>query len=108
MPIAKGKRRMIMELLAIHGELTGADLIRLEPELHRASTYVTLARLEEDGWLQSRYEKIPGEQTRTRRFFVLTSLGENVLELDRQQARIQAGVVPSTAHPASPGKRGRK
>ncbi|MGH1419400.1 MAG: PadR family transcriptional regulator [Hyphomicrobiaceae bacterium] len=85
MPLIKGTRLKLLESVALHGELTGAHLLKLDPSLPRGSIYTTLARLEEDKWLTSREEKIPQEQTRTRRFYKITPLGRRALKLAHQQ-----------------------
>lgn len=79
------KRLQILECLANHDELTPADLIRLNPELRRSTVYTTMARLEGDKWLTSRTEKVTSKRTRPLRYYSITPLGRQGLELAQAQ-----------------------
>ncbi|MGH1419402.1 MAG: helix-turn-helix transcriptional regulator [Hyphomicrobiaceae bacterium] len=52
----------------------------------RGSIYTVLNRLEKDGWVSSRYQKVPGLQTRPLRFFKLTKMGKEIVRMDAQLA----------------------
>lgn len=69
-------RNKIIIAIEQHHELCGADLLKLVEGLPRGSIYTTLSRMEEDGWLKSMHEKVPGEKGPPRRYFRLTAKGQ--------------------------------
>ena len=78
--VPKGQRLLILQLLAQNGELSGADMVKLDNTLPRSTIYVTLQRLEQQGLLKSKKDKtcpVPGSP---HRYFQLTDYGERVLD----------------------------
>ncbi|MEO8680374.1 MAG: PadR family transcriptional regulator [Vicinamibacterales bacterium] len=52
--------RLIVELLSAHGELFGLQLVvHSNGRLKRGTVYVTLGRMSEKGYLESRQEPLP-------------------------------------------------
>ena len=83
-----GVERVIADLLHQRGEMYGLDLVRRsDGRLRRGSIYVTLARMEDKGLVESRYEKprAPGPQ---RRLYCLSSLGTLTLKGVRAAERV--------------------
>ena len=60
LPILSGTERLIIELLAANDELFGLRMVELsEGRLKRGTVYVTLGRMQEKGYLESRQEPLP-------------------------------------------------
>jgi PadR family transcriptional regulator, regulatory protein PadR len=88
--------RLILELLAAEGEAFGLQLVeRSGGRLKRGTVYVTLGRMQEKGYLDSRQEALPeGAIGLPRRLYRPTAYALRVLEACRTAERIMAG----TAH----------
>jgi DNA-binding PadR family transcriptional regulator len=74
--------RLILERLAAHGELFGLEMIaRSGGRLKRGTVYVTLGRMQEKGYLESRQEPLPtGAIGLPRRLYRPSGLGRSILE----------------------------
>ena len=60
LPKFSATERQIIELLAAHDELFGLQMVELsEGRLKRGTVYVTLGRMQEKGFLESRQEAQP-------------------------------------------------
>ena len=60
LPRLSRTERAILELLAEHGELFGLQMVTLSAgRLKRGTIYVTLGRMQEKGYLESRQEPLP-------------------------------------------------
>lgn len=75
-------QRRILELLATEGELFGLQLVeRSGGALKRGTIYVTLGRMQEKGYLESRQEPLPaGAIGLPRRLYRPTGYGLKVLD----------------------------
>ena len=75
------KERLILDLLVSTGPLYGLRLVELsEGRLKRGTVYVTLARMEGKGYLESEQEAAPpGAIGLPRRLYRSTPMGERVL-----------------------------
>ena len=73
--------RLIVELLAAHEELFGLRMVELSGgRLKRGTVYVTLGRMQEKGYLESRQEPLPeGAIGLPRRLYRPTGLAMRVL-----------------------------
>ena len=73
--------RLIVELLAHQGELFGLQMVEYsEGRLKRGTVYVTLGRMHEKGYLESRQEALPeGAIGLPRRLYRPTGLALRVL-----------------------------
>jgi DNA-binding PadR family transcriptional regulator len=81
LPKFSGAERLIIELLAAHDELFGLRMVELsEGRLKRGTVYVTLGRMTEKGYLESRQEALPeGAIGLPRRLYRPTGLAMRVL-----------------------------
>jgi PadR family transcriptional regulator, regulatory protein PadR len=60
LPKFSGTERLIIELLVEHDELFGLQMVELSAgRLKRGTVYVTLGRMQEKGYLESRQEPLP-------------------------------------------------
>jgi DNA-binding PadR family transcriptional regulator len=60
LPKFSGTERLIIELLVEHDELFGLQMVELSRgQLKRGTAYVTLGRMQEKGYLESRQEPLP-------------------------------------------------
>ena len=75
------KERLILELLT-EGDKYGLELVQESGgRLKRGTVYVTLGRMEEKGYVESRLENAPaGQSGLPRRVYRPTGLGRRVLE----------------------------
>ena len=75
------KESLVLELLAEHDELYGLQLVaNSKRKLKRGTVYVTLGRMEEKGYIESRLEDAPADMGgMPRRLYQATALGRRVL-----------------------------
>ena len=60
LPTFSATERLIIELLSEHDELFGLRMVELSAgRLKRGTVYVTLGRMQEKGYLESRQEPLP-------------------------------------------------
>jgi DNA-binding PadR family transcriptional regulator len=73
--------RLIIELLTAHEELFGLRMVELsDGRLKRGTVYVTLGRMQEKGYLESRQEPLPeGAIGLPRRLYRPTGLAMRIL-----------------------------
>jgi DNA-binding PadR family transcriptional regulator len=73
--------RLIIELLTTHEELFGLRMVELsDGRLKRGTVYVTLGRMQEKGYLESRQEPLPeGAIGLPRRLYRPTGLAMRIL-----------------------------
>ena len=90
--------RLILELLVQRGELFGLALVAASNgAIKRGTVYVTLGRMEDKGYLESRQEPQPeGAIGLPRRLYSPTPHALRVLEAWRAAARIFAGGALTT------------
>jgi len=81
-PRLSAKERVILDLLVQNGEMYGLELVtRSGGELARGTVYVTLDRMAEKGFVESRQEdRLPGVPGIRRRLYKVTGRGQRVLE----------------------------
>ena|SRR5436190_1417835 len=81
LPRLSTTERLIIELLSEHDELFGLRMVELsEGRLKRGTVYVTLGRMQEKGYLESRQEPLPaGAIGLPRRLYRPTGLAMRVL-----------------------------
>lgn len=81
LPRFSGAERLIIELLAQHQELFGLQMVELSAgRLKRGTVYVTLGRMQEKGYLESRQEPLPeGAIGLPRRLYRPTGLAMRIL-----------------------------
>lgn len=60
LPRFSATERLIIELLTVHEELFGLQMVEIsDGRLKRGTVYVTLGRMQEKGYLESRQEPLP-------------------------------------------------
>lgn len=76
-----GKERIVLELLAAHGDAYGLELVeRSKGELKRGTVYVTLGRMEEKGLLSFKADAAPESHAGLpRKRYRPTALGRRAL-----------------------------
>ncbi len=81
LPKLSGTERQIIELLSEHQELFGLQMVELsQGALKRGTVYVTLGRMQEKGYLESRQEPLPdGAIGLPRRLYRPTGLAMRIL-----------------------------
>ncbi len=80
-PRLSSKEKIVLDLLINNGEMYGLELVNASPEIKRGAIYVMLNRMEEKGFVSSRFfenEKLPGKK---RPRYSITGLGRKVLDL---------------------------
>src|SRR6188768_3231207 len=93
LPVLSTTERLIIELLAAHDELFGLQMVELSAgRLKRGTVYVTLGRMQEKGYLESRQEALPeGAIGLPRRLYRPTGLALRVLAAWQAAERIYLG-----------------
>jgi len=98
LPRLSGTERLILELLVEHGELFGLAMVEASGgRLKRGTVYVTLGRMEDKGYLDSRQEPLPpGATGLPRRLYTPTGHALRVLDAWRLAERMLAGASLTT------------
>ena len=98
LPRLSGTERLILELLVEHGELFGLAMVEASSgRLKRGTVYVTLGRMEDKGYLESRQEPLPpGATGLPRRLYTPTGHALRVLDAWRLAERMLAGASLTT------------
>lgn len=76
-PSLSKKEAVILHLLVNEGDMYGLEMIRASNELKRGTVYVTLGRMAEKGYVESRLEDAP-EGGVARRVYRATGCGRRV------------------------------
>jgi DNA-binding PadR family transcriptional regulator len=100
LPKLSTTERTILELLGAHEELFGLQMVELsDGRLKRGTVYVTLGRMHEKGYLESRQEPLPeGAIGLPRRLYRPTGLAMRILQTWKAAEQIfLAGVQPEEA-----------
>lgn len=100
LPRFSSAERRIVELLVEHQELFGLQMVELSGgRLKRGTVYVTLGRMQEKGYLESRQEPLPeGAIGLPRRLYRPTGLAMRVLAAWKAAEQIYvSGVEPHEA-----------
>ena len=90
LPRFSATERFIVELLSEHGELFGLRMVELSRgRLKRGTVYVTLGRMQDKGFLESRQEPLPpGAIGLPRRLYRPTGVALRALEAWHAAERI--------------------
>ena len=100
LPVLSATERLINELLMAHEELFGLRMVELsDGRLKRGTVYVTLGRMQEKGYLESRQEPLPeGAIGLPRRLYRPTGLAMRILAAWKAAEQIYVtGVNPQEA-----------
>lgn len=93
-PRLSRKERIILELLISKGEQYGLELVKARPhELKRGTVYVTLGRMADKGYVESRQVKEPGDPGLPKRIFRPTGYGQRVYQAWEMARAVMAGGV---------------
>ena len=98
LPRLSATERLILDLLVEHGELFGLAMVDAAGgRLKRGTVYVTLGRMTEKGYLDSRQETLPAGATGLpRRLYTPTGHALRVLGAWRAAERVMAGHLSTT------------
>ena len=93
LPKFSATERLIIEMLTAHDELFGLQMVELsEGRLKRGTVYVTLGRMHEKGYLESRQEALPdGAIGLPRRLYRPTGFAMRVLAAWKAAEQIYLG-----------------
>lgn len=96
LPKFSAAEHLIVELLVEHEELFGLQMVELSRgRLKRGTVYVTLGRMQDKGYLESRQEPLPpGAIGLPRRLYRPTGLALRIRDAWRAAAQVYGGVVP--------------
>lgn len=99
LPQLSATERVIIELLSNHQELFGLQMVQLsEGRLKRGTVYVTLGRMQEKGYLESRQEPLPeGAIGLPRRMYRPTGLALRILAAWRTAEAMYRNPEPQEA-----------
>jgi DNA-binding PadR family transcriptional regulator len=100
LPRLSTTERLIVEMLVEHQELFGLRMVELSAgRLKRGTVYVTLGRMQEKGYLESRQEPLPeGAIGLPRRLYRPTGLAMRILAAWKAAEQIYvSGVEPHEA-----------
>ncbi len=95
LPRLSRTERFILELLSAEGELFGLQMVEMSGgALKRGTVYVTLGRMQEKGYLESRQEPLPeGAIGLPRRLYRPTGHALNILAAWRAAEQAFAGLA---------------
>jgi hypothetical protein len=79
LPTLSRKERVILDLLVSHSEMYGLEMVKTSKELKRGTVYVTLARMAEKGFVESRLDESQQGSGPPRRVYSATGLGSRAL-----------------------------
>jgi PadR family transcriptional regulator PadR len=99
LPRLSRTERLILELLQRHGDMFGLQLIqRSHGSLKRGTVYVTLGRMQEKGYLESRQEDLPpGAIGLPRRLYRPTGQALRILHAWQVAEQLLRGAQPEGA-----------
>lgn len=80
LPTLSRKERVILDLLVSKGEMYGLEMVEASKELKRGTVYVTLGRMAEKGFVQSRSDVPATRSGAPRKVYSATGLGARALE----------------------------
>jgi DNA-binding PadR family transcriptional regulator len=83
MPLLSRIETEILQLLVAHGEMYGLEMVAASTRLKPGTIYVTLARMDDKGYVTSRTVKSKHESGLPRRLFKITGLGEQTLRISQ-------------------------
>jgi PadR family transcriptional regulator, regulatory protein PadR len=98
LPALAATERLILDLLVEHGDLFGLAMVEASSgRLKRGTVYVTLGRMQDKGYLDSRQEPLPpGATGLPRRLYTPTGRALQVLAAWRAAERVMAGHLSTT------------
>lgn len=79
-PRLSPKEAEILRLLIANGDMYGLELVAASPLLKAGTIYVTLGRMADKGFVESRTEKVDGAPGLPRRLFKVTGAGVRMMK----------------------------
>ena len=73
------KEAAVLRLLISNPEMFGLEMVNACVGLKRGTIYVTLGRMEDEGWVKSRTQKDRNSSGLPRRLYSITGLGQRAL-----------------------------
>ncbi len=94
-PRLSRKERVILELLINRGDMYGLEMVKTAPhDLKRGTVYVTLGRMADKGYVESRQVKEAGDPGLPKRLFRATGHGRRVFHAwELARAAMAEGMV---------------
>src|SRR5437868_649678 len=90
-PRLSAKEAEVLRLLLANGEMYGLELVTTSQVLKRGTVYVTLSRMAEKGYVESRQEAVAPGDGPPRRLYRATGLGVRAYRTLEHAARLFAG-----------------
>lgn len=81
----------MLRLLIAHGEMYGLEMVQRSTVLKRGTVYVTLSRMGDKGYVESRLEGVSPGDGPPRRLYEATGLGVRAYRAMEHAARIFSG-----------------
>lgn len=79
-PSLSKKEQRILQLLISNGEMYGLEMVKADSALKRGTIYVTLGRMADKGYVESRQVKEEGRPGLPKRVFRASALGARVYD----------------------------
>jgi DNA-binding PadR family transcriptional regulator len=90
-PRLSAKEAEVLRLLIANSEMYGLEMVQRSTILKRGTVYVTLSRMGDKGYVESRLEDVSPGDGPARRLYKVTGLGVRVYRAMEQAARVFAG-----------------
>jgi DNA-binding PadR family transcriptional regulator len=90
-PRLSAKEAEVLRLLIANGEMYGLEMVQRSDVLKRGTVYVTLSRMGDKGYVDSRLEDVSPGDGPARRLYQVTGLGVRAYRAMEQAARVFAG-----------------
>ncbi|HET7461675.1 MAG TPA: helix-turn-helix transcriptional regulator [Longimicrobium sp.] len=90
-PRLSAKEAEVLRLLIANGEMYGLELVTSSDVLKRGTVYVTLSRMAEKGYVESRQEEVSPGDGPPRRLYKATGFGARAYRALEHAARLFAG-----------------
>lgn len=90
-PRLSAKEVEVLRLLLANDEMYGLEMVQRSAILKRGTVYVTLSRMGDKGYVESRLEEVSPGDGPPRRLYKVTGLGVRAYRAMEQAARVFAG-----------------
>jgi PadR family transcriptional regulator PadR len=90
-PRLSAKEAEVLRLLIANSEMYGLEMVQRSTLLKRGTIYVTLSRMVDKGYVESRLEEVSPGDGPPRRLYKATGLGVRAYLAMEQAARVFAG-----------------
>lgn len=90
-PRLSAKEAEVLRLLIANGEMYGLEMVQRSDILKRGTVYVTLSRMGDKGYVESRLEDVEPGDGPPRRLYTATGLGVRAYRAMELAARVFSG-----------------